>query len=185
MTFFQPCDDEDAVLPMLDTYRSGQGFIGTDEYEPIGAENALLATNLPLACLVSDPETHLGVSSGTPDVPPDWEAGQGSCEATFSASNAQAEHLRIPANIPHPGYLVLRLRTYPAWRVTVNGRPVAELPQREDGLMTVPVSQGSVVVNADWTTTFDMLVGRWLSGLFLLLLAAVYWLERKPKRARL
>jgi hypothetical protein len=28
-------------------------------------------------------------------------------------------------------------------------------------------------------------VGRWLSGLFLLLLAAVYWLERKPKRARL
>jgi hypothetical protein len=69
--------------------------------------------------------------------------------------------------------------------VTVNGRPVAELPQREDGLMTVPVSQGSVVVNADWTTTFDMLVGRWLSGLFLLLLAAVYWLERKPKRARL
>ena len=118
-------------------------------------------------------------------MPPDWEAGQGSCEATFSASNAHTEHLRIAANIPHPGYLVLRLRTYPAWRVTVNGRPVAELPQREDGLMTVPVSQGSVVVNADWTTTFDMLVGRWLSGLFLLLLAAVYWLERKPKRARL
>jgi hypothetical protein len=185
MTFFQPCDDEDAVLPMLDTYRSGQGFIGTDEYEPIGAENALLATNLPLACLVSDPETHLGVSSGTPDVPPDWEAGQGSCEATFSASNAHTEHLRIAANIPHPGYLVLRLRTYPAWRVTVNGRPVAELPQREDGLMTVPVPQGSVDVAADWTTTFDLLVGRWLSGLFLLLLAAVYWLERKPKRARL
>jgi hypothetical protein len=51
--------------------------------------------------------------------------------------------------------------------------------------MAVPVSQGSAQVTADWTTTADMVVGRWLSVLFVLLLAAVYWLERTPKHARL
>ncbi|MGD0735998.1 MAG: hypothetical protein ABR976_12665 [Terracidiphilus sp.] len=183
-TFFQPCDDEDAVAPMLDTYRSGQGFIGTDEYEPIGADNALIATNLPFACLASDPDTHLGVASGTPDVPPDWESGQGSCEATFSAPHFEPEHVRFAATIPHAGFLVLRLRNYPAWRVTVNGQLVTELPEREDGLMALPVAQGSVAIAADWTTTSDMVLGRWLSGLFLLLLAAVYWLERTGKQAR-
>jgi hypothetical protein len=184
-TFFQPCDDEDAVAPMLDTYRSGQGFIGTDEYEPIGADNALISTHLPFACLVNDPDTHLGVPSGNLDVPPNWESKQGSCEAIFAAPHSQTEHMRFAANMPHAGYLVLRLRTYPAWRVTLNGQPVTEFPEREDGLMTVEVQQGSVEIDADWTTTPDMVAGRWLSALFVLFLAAVYWLERTWKRVRL
>jgi hypothetical protein len=185
MTFFQPCDDEDAVAPMLDTYRSGQGFIGTDEYEPIGADNALISTHLPFACLVNDPDTHLGVPSGNLDVPPNWESKQGSCEAIFAAPHSQAEHMRFAVNMPHAGYLVLRQRTYPAWRVTLNGQPVTEFPEREDGLMTVEVQQGSVEIDADWTTTPDMVAGRWLSALFVLFLAAVYWLDRTWKRVRL
>jgi hypothetical protein len=189
-TFYQVCDDEDAVPPMLDTWRSGQGFIGTDEYEPIGADNSLLATNLPFACLVDDPDTDLGVATGVPDEPPEWTAAQGSCEATYTASRTElsrhdAEHLRFAANIPHPGALVLRLRSYPAWRVSVNGQPVGALPQREDGLIAVPVPQGPVTIAADWTTTPDVLAGRTLSGMSLLLFATLFWLERKHQRARL
>ena len=158
--FFQSCDEEDAVPGMLDTYRSGQGFIGTSEYEPIGADNSLVATGLPAACLVSDPATELGKGSGEPDAAPVWEAAQGSCNETFDASPARAtnhaEHFEIVANTGQAGYLILRLRSYPAWRVMVNGRLIAGLPKRDDGLMAVPVPKGPVDLSVDWTTTPDV-----------------------------
>ena len=186
--FFQPCDDEDAVAPMVAVYRSGGGFQGTDEYAPIGADNTLVATGLPDACLVTDPDTSLGVLD-TPEANPDWWVEQGSCDATFSASpnplEAQPEHLRIRATIPHAGYLILRLRSYPAWRVRLNGQPTAAPPQREDGLVAVLVQQGGVELDADWTTTPDVLAGRRLSGLALLLLAALCLLERRLTPPRL
>jgi hypothetical protein len=186
--FFQTCYPEDAVPAMLDTNRAGQGFGGTDEYEPIGADNSLVATGLPASCLVSDPATVLG-NGGSDDTPPQWNAGQGSCEATFPAApypgHTQYQHLRIAAITPHAGYLILRMRTYPAWQVKVNNQPAAFAPARDDGLMAVAVPQGAVEVTADWTTTPDIVAGRWLSGLGLLLVAALCVVEKRWGRARL
>ncbi len=190
-SFFQVCDDEDAVKPMLDIYRSGAGFAGTDEYAPPGADNSSVATGLPFACLAGDPSTELGSLAGADaeDASPTWDATQGSCEATFGAtpnpSTALPEHVRMAAVAPHPGYLILRLRNYSAWRVTVNGRPVSGLAQRQDGLMAVPVPQGPIQLAVDWTTTADVLAGRWLSGLALLLITALCAMERRLARARL
>ncbi len=177
---FQSCDSEDAVPGMLGTYRSGQGFPGTDEYEPLGADNSALATGLPAACLVRDPSTALGAAAEAntgDDLPPAWSPEQGSCEATFVADRDQVEHLKIAAVTPHAGFLILRLRSYPAWRVTENGLPITGLPLRDDGLMAVPVPQGPVDLAVDWITTPDVLAGRWLSGIALLLLIAL-WLNR-------
>ncbi len=42
-SFFQVCDEDDAVAGMLNVYRSGAGFEGTDEYAPLGADNSLIA----------------------------------------------------------------------------------------------------------------------------------------------
>ncbi|HEV2484666.1 MAG TPA: 6-pyruvoyl-tetrahydropterin synthase-related protein [Terracidiphilus sp.] len=186
---YQSCEDEDAVPGMLDTYRSGQGFIGTNEYEPLGADNSLLATDLPQACLVNDPETVLGKATETPDSPPAWDAAQESCEATFASAvqlvRARPEHLRIVAATAHPGYMVLRLRRYPAWQVKVNGLAVASLPRRADGLIAVPVPQGRVDLTVDWTTTPDVILARWLSGLSVLMFAGLCWIERKRSRTRL
>jgi len=190
--FFQSCGDEDAVPGMLDSYRSGHGFAGTDEYEPIGADNSLIATGLPAACMVSDPSTVLGVLPSGVDADeavPVWTAAQGSCEATYpSAPNPGKplhEHLRIAATVDHPGYWVLRLLSYPAWQVKVNGQSATELPRRDDGLIAVPVPRGPVEVTVDWTTTPDVIAGRWLSALFVLLLAGLWLLERKLRRSRL
>jgi hypothetical protein len=181
--FFQECDDEDNVFTMVDVYRTGAGFAGTDEYAPLGADNSLLASGLPSACLLSDPATVLGQSpEGTMPV---WSPQQGSCEATFAAARNQAEHLRIAALTPHSGFLILRLRRYPAWRVKVNGLVTTTLPQRDDGLMAVPVRQGPVDVTVDWTTTSDVIVGRWLSIISALLLIALWLLERKMSPPRL
>ena len=186
LIFFQPCDEEDAVAGMLASYRSGVGVAGTDEYEPPGADDSLLATGLPGACLVGDPATLLGEGSGEPDAAPIWQAAQGSCEEAFAASPVRVknheEHFEIVANTGQAGYLILRLRSYPAWRVVVNDRPIADLPQRGDGLIAVPVPKGPVNLTVDWTATPDAVAGRWVSGLALLLLAALWLLERRLQR---
>ena len=180
--YFQPCDDEDAVAPMVSVYRSGAGFEGVYEYEPIGADDGEVATGLPDACLVTNPQVVLGVLD-TPGANPDWWVEQGSCNATYPAtppaSKSNPEHLRISAVVPHAGYLILRLRTYPAWRITVNGQPASSTIQREDGLTVVPVPHGPVSLAADWTTTPDVRLGRWLTLLALLLVTGLCLWERR------
>jgi hypothetical protein len=183
LIFFQPCDEEDAVAPMVARYNSGLGVEGTDEYAPPGADNSMVALGLPGACLVTDPSIELGKNSTDADAVPVWQAGQGSCDQTFTASPQRvkdhAEHFEIEAHTGQAGYLILRLRSYPAWRVRVNGRPIAALVHRDDGLMAVPVPQGAVQLTVDWTATRDEIAGRWLSGLVFALLASLGWLERK------
>jgi hypothetical protein len=181
LVFFQSCDEQDAVVPMVATYRSGAGVGGTDEYEPPATDNSLFAIGLPGACLVADPATVLGKGTGDPDAPPIWQAAQGSCEQTFAAplvsAKNHAEHFQVTANTRHAGYLILRLHSYRAWRVLVNGGPVTDLPQRDDGLLAVPVPQGSVEISADWTATPDVILGRWCGGLALFLVIALWLLE--------
>jgi hypothetical protein len=175
--------------------RGGKGIVGVPEYAPLGARNNLVAIGLPDACLVRDPSTVLGKM---PDGPayegpksfqrfPLWQPDQGSCEAVFSATPnpGNPEHLRIAATTPHSGYLILRLRGYPAWRIAVNGRPIGDLPRRDDGLIAVPVLQGEVLLAVDWTTTSDVIAGRWFSALAALLLTGLWFLERKLRRPRL
>jgi hypothetical protein len=183
--FYQACDDQDAVAPMLSVYRSGAGFAGATEYAPPGSDNSLIATGLPSTCLVADPATELGLvpSDADPDnAIPAWNAAQGSCEANLSWQFDQPEHKRLSALIPHAGFLILRLRGYPAWRIALNGQPIASVPRRDDGLIAVPVTQGPVDLAVDWTTTPDLIAGRWLSALAVLLLTALWWLERKLKK---
>ena len=180
--FFQPCDDEDAVAPMVTVYKSGAGFEGVDEYAGVGSDNSIIATGLPDACLVANPRIPLGILT-TPDANPDWWIEQKSCDATYSATppatQSDPQHLRLNAFAPHPGYLILRLRAYPAWRITLNNRPAPPLIPRDDGLIAFPVPQGSLNLAIDWTTTPDARLGRWLTLLALILLTALCLLERR------
>jgi hypothetical protein len=182
-TFFRECGSEELQPNLLAKYHSGAGFWGADEYAPPGADGSTVATGLPDACLTTDFETKLGMG-GTPEVNPTWRAEQGSCEATVAAKLRQPEHMGIATVISHSGYLILRLRSYPAWRITVNGRLVTNLPGRADGLIAVPVPPGPVDLKVDWSTTEDVLAGRWVSALTLLLLTGLGFLERKLSRPR-
>jgi hypothetical protein len=187
--YFQPCDEEDNVAAMLDVYHSGAGFVGTSEYAPLNTDNTMIATGLPAACLVDDPTTELGVASSDPDANPAWQPAQGSCSAAFDFKQLRAkdhaEHFELAAQTSQAGFLILRLHSYPAWRIAVNGRAVNDLPQRADGLIVVRVPQGAVDVTADWTTTPDVLAGRWVSLLSLVLIAGLWFLERKLARPQL
>jgi hypothetical protein len=179
VSMYQGCDEDDEVSGILRDYQTASGVEGTDEYAPPNADDSLVSTGLPFACLVKDPNIPLG--NGDPDATPEWTSEQGSCDTTFADTRGSSEHRRLQADIPHAGYLVLRLRTYPAWRVSVNGQPVSGMPPRQDGLMAVPVPEGRINIAADWTTTGDVLTAR-LVSLAALALTAVLWL---PTRRRI
>lgn len=179
--WFQRCDEEDAVAPMVAVAKTGAGFAGTGEYQPAGADATEIAEGLPGACLVTDADAALGRVPGTAeddsDATPVWDEQQGSCDQTFPASpvavRGRAEHFGLIAVTDHAGYLVLRLTRYPAWQVTVNGRAAQNPHKRDDGLLAVPVPAGPVALSADWTTTPDVVAGRWISGISAMAMAGL------------
>jgi hypothetical protein len=184
--FYQFCDDEDDVDNQVFVFRAGTGVDGIDEYAAVGSDNTLVSSDLPDACLVTDPTRDLGVNdsaSGVPSVP-DWYPEQGSCDQTFSAKLWQNEDKVLQIDSDHDGYIVLRLRRYPAWQITVNGQPTAAPANREDGLMAIPVRAGPSTIDVRWTATPDVLWGRWVSLAALMLFAALWVVERRLAKRR-
>jgi len=185
--FFQVCDDEDSVPGMLNVYRTGAGFEGTDEYAPPGTDDSLQATGLPAACLADDPTTVLGAPIGQSGEGafPAWDASQGSCQATFAWTETRPDHWRIRSAMPRAGFLILGLRRFPTLNIRLNGQRIYDATGREDGLTAVAVPQGPLDLSLDWTATPDALAGRWLSALALLLLTTLCLLERRLRQPRL
>lgn len=173
---------------VLESVREGAGVLGKPEYAPPGIRLAQVDRIVPEACLLDSPQGDAG--SG-----PAWDGESASCNSSAwrqailmgDASDAEARYMQEPKRImgvaEHAGYLILRLRYYPAWAVRVNGRPVRVQAERERGLMAVPVPQGNDLVSVDWTTTGDVVAGRWISFAALLAIAGLYWFERKQLQA--
>lgn len=185
--FFQVCHVEDTVASTLADYRANTGFEGMYEYEPPDSDRELIPMNLPVACLVTSPTVALGKVDDDDDLV--WSAEQGSCTATFTAAAdpvSDPEHMRIHAVAARSGYLILRLLSYPAWRVQLNGHALTSgrasaLIKRDDGLIAFPVQPGPLDVSIDWTTTPDVALSRWLNAISVLLLCAVLLFERRRK----
>ena len=190
--FFQACYPEDTVASTLADDRYGAGFEGMYEYEPPNADISQIATGLPDACLLNDPSVELGKPDpDDPDANPTWSPNQDTCLATYAAVGDGAtnpEHRLFHALIPQSGYLVLRLLSYPAWSVRVNGQLFhtdrtiqLSLPRRDDGLIVVPVPQGIVTLTADWRITPDVIAGRWITAFSVLLITGVWLCERRRR----
>jgi hypothetical protein len=211
--WFIPCGSLTASLQ--ESVRDGIGFIGKPEYAPPGirfplvdflldSEGNLLADAkgnpilhvLPDACLLNNsPETSVRGEGGSV---PSWRGESANCNSAswqqlslVSSASGSATPNYLPEQkwfrgiAQHAGYAILRLRYYPAWAVRVNGVPVTGVAERGRGLMAVPVSKGNVLISADWTTTEDVVAGRWVSGVALLLVAYLFLLERKRLRVHL
>jgi hypothetical protein len=187
--FFQVCYPEDTVASVLFDYRAGAGSEGMYEYEPPSGDDSSIATGLPDACLVSDPSIVLGKPDpDDPDSNPVWSPDQGSCQATFATVHGlhtNPEHREMRVTTAHAGYLVLRLVSYPAWRIRVNGQLLTAQPKRVDGLIVVPVPQGPIDLSIDWSNSPDVVAGRWVSVFSVLLLALLAFCELRRGLARL
>ncbi len=160
--FMTSCNKEEVLPGLTAELAKGAGSWGADEYATLGSEDLMVASGLPDVCLVERPDLVLGQGAG-PDQNPYWDVAQGSCVATARASVRSPERLRVGFVSPRAGWVVLKLRRYPAWRVRVNGVDAGGMPERADGLIVVPVLAGRVEVAVDWGTTQDVVVGRWLT----------------------
>jgi hypothetical protein len=181
LLFFQPCDDEDAVTAQVAGFRTGQGTQGTDEYTPVGVDSGSVQQDLPMVRVLRAPEDDTADSAKGDN--PDWRAGDpGSITAKADARRWNGEHWLFNVVTPETGYAVLRLMDYPAWRVTVDGKPAQDRPGRGDGLMAVPVTAGSHAIEVHWSASSDVIAGREISAIALLALVLVAVLERRERR---
>jgi hypothetical protein len=133
----------------------GNGFDGTDEYDPLdprGYDRYNLPGKAPLVRML----------------PPEED----SCKtrnAIISVVKWTAEEKVLRVKAQGPLRIALRLINYPAWRVEVNGRQIE--PERADGYdqMIVPVAAGESRVRVLFTRTRDRTLGGVLSAVSLLM----------------
>jgi 6-pyruvoyl-tetrahydropterin synthase related domain len=156
--------DDDDLPTMRDALVHGQGFDGTDEYDPLGDDHLNLPTGAP-------PVKILSPDSETVSVP----------DAHFQIRRWSANRKQLRVETPSEARVALRLLNYPAWRVTVNGKTIS--PDRLDDInqMIVPVEPGTSDIAVVFTRTQDRTLGDAVSAVSLLLVLFLFWIKlRQP-----
>jgi hypothetical protein len=164
-------------------FYAGEGTDGKFEYAPPMAEHTIVEKELQDTCFLIQENGAPGETNPVPG--PAWDGAIERCRGTFRVNFAMPEHKEVAGVADRAGYLVVRLRAYPAWQVTLNGQPVQPVPERIYGLMAIPVQKGNVDVHIDWTTTEDVLTGRVVSVASVFLLGLIDVAEVRRARRRL
>ncbi|MFI5057044.1 MAG: hypothetical protein ACHQLQ_02575 [Candidatus Acidiferrales bacterium] len=143
-------DGED-IPTLLAAIEQGDGFDGTDEYDPVGDDHYNLPAKAPLVRML----------------PPEEDSSQ-LPNAIVSVERWSAEEKVLRLKAQGPLRLALRLINYPAWHVEVNGREIA--PERADDYdqMIVPLGAGESRVRVLFTRTWDRTFGGVLTAASLL-----------------
>ena len=158
--FRQSCDDEDTVSARLALFHSNAGSEPTDEYTPVTADNDALSQTNPPFWLIQNLENE------------DQQAPANSIPGPAPTS--------LTLNSSQPQLLVLNLRNYPAWRVTLNQTPITARIERNDGLIAFPLPAGLNHVDLTYTHTPDQTIGDILTLLSLVLLFLTFRRKRLP-----
>ncbi|MGB9510931.1 MAG: 6-pyruvoyl-tetrahydropterin synthase-related protein [Candidatus Acidiferrum sp.] len=154
--------DDDEMPTMRDALVSGQGFDGTDEYDPVGDDHADLPVNAPLVKIL----------------PPDADESSSAPAAQFQIQRWTTRQIQVRIESPADARVALRLLNYPAWRLQVNRRPIS--PQRMDDFnqMVVPIPSGNSEIRVDFARTGDRALGDAISSVSVLLAAVLLWKGR-------
>jgi hypothetical protein len=134
--FHQPCDEEDTVQARQALFHSNQGTEPTDEYTPITADNDSLNHTNPAFWLALNPNAKA---------------------PTNSLSGPASTHLTLTS--PTSQTLILNLRDYPAWRITLNQALITTREQRDDGLIAIPIPSGPSTVSITYAQPPDQTLG--------------------------
>ena len=150
-------DSED--IPVLeDAIASGQGFDGTDEYDPI-----------------TDDHTDLPAKAPQVEILPATDAQASRPQAGIRIVLWTAEEKELRVTSPRPVRLAIRLLDYPAWRVLVNGRPVKPQSRETTAQMILPLPAGTNRIELTFVRTLDRTAGSLLSAVSTLALVAAFW----------
>jgi 6-pyruvoyl-tetrahydropterin synthase related domain len=160
-------DTED--MPTLEVaMASGEGFEGTDEYDPLGDDRSELAPKRPRAWFVSET----------------GQAEERSDERIF-VDRWTAEHRALRSVTTRKARIAIRLLDYPAWQVFVNGRLIKPRHGAETNQMILPLEAGESRIEISFVRTWDRTVGGWVSLLTVCGLMALGLWTRKPMDAPL
>jgi hypothetical protein len=151
-------DQSGDIQEMADAISDGTGYEGTDEYVPAGADPYEL--NKDLAPVTSETQSPVNVRQM------EW--------------NTTEKHFQVRAE--SADNLTLRLFNYPAWRVTVNGKPIEAQTSDITGLMIIPIQSGENEIRVSFARTPDRLAGEIIS-LISLGVFAVLWIKTRPPKA--
>lgn len=145
--FRQYCHPASTVPSIVNSFYKGGHFDPTDEYTPIGADPMALQHFNPPYWIAATPT----------DPAPQTAAGD--------YSIALARRLHFLVSIPAPRFIVLSLRDYRAWKITVNGTPIEKWPHRSDGLIALPIAGGISKIDITYARTPDQAAGWFLTAL--------------------
>jgi hypothetical protein len=155
--FRQACDPDDTVSARLALFHSNAGTDPTDEYTPITADNDALKPGDPAMWLADSP------TAGPP------------LQTAPTATRTAPVHKMI--NAPRAEFLILNLRAYPSWRITLSQQGIAPKPMsgeaaRADGLIAIAVPAGRSVIDIRYVEATDQILGDAISATAL---AALLW----------
>jgi len=145
------------IRQMSEAVADGNGYEGTDEYVPAGDDAYELNRSLPR---VSD----------------DWGAAVRSEMLAWGPTEKRfAVHASAPQN------LTVRLFSYPAWEVVLNGKLTATKKTDVTGLIVIPIAGGDSDVRIHFRRTMDRFAGNTLSLISVGLLIAA-WIKTRPRQ---
>jgi hypothetical protein len=152
--------DPDDLTTMKEAIDEGQGFDGTDEYDPKGDDHSNLPVKAPLAQAL----------------PAEAESGE---VASIRISRWATNEKKVMVMSHEPVKLALRILNYPAWSVTVNGAAIKPESAEDNGQMIIPLEAGESSVNVKFSRTPDQTVGAGISLGSLLLLVGLATRRKK------
>jgi hypothetical protein len=154
--FRQSCDEEDTPAARQALFQSNQGTDPTDEYTPATADNDSLSPKDPAFWLSHDPNAK---------APTNTQPSPGPTHLTVNAPIAEE--------------LILNLREYPNWHITLNGSTDSTRDQRDDGLIALPIPAGPSTIAITYARTLDQTIGDTIS--LLALATLLFFLRRKSQ----
>jgi hypothetical protein len=134
--------DSDDVPALQEAISSGQGFEGTDEYDPANDDHYNLPTKAPQLQV-------LPAEASEPSVP----------KAEIRIMRWTAEERDVSVTSREPLRLAFRLVDYPAWHVEVNGQRVTPEFAEATTQIILPLSAGAQQIRIKFADTPDRIWG--------------------------
>jgi hypothetical protein len=169
---------------MNNAIADGSGYDGTDEYVPAGDDPYELNKTLPPISAASIRDDSAKNDSPKNDSPSDDSAI--SIPAKIQTWESTEKHFTVHASAKQN--LIVRLFSYPAFEVTVNGKPTTTSKTDVTGLIVIPVDAGDNDIHIHFSVTKDRLLGDIVSSISLAILVSAWfsrgWIRGAQPRAQ-
>jgi uncharacterized membrane protein len=148
--------DADDIPTLRAAMAQGEGFEGTDEYDPLGDDHYNLPVAAPRVQVLPLPEASRS------------NAPSGAAKPQIDVERWTAEDRSLRVTSAGPLRLALRLVNYPAWRAEVNGKAATPEHAGDADQMILDLPAGESSVRVRFTRTLDRTLGALVSVLALL-----------------